>query len=134
MDYEIIKSKFGGEMLYVPSEKMLYVRESQRNDKQVYVCYQTVLAHKNKKEHTNNIKCRASVYLLNNKCERMNMFVPHTNHLHHETLAGDKRRMQNMKEEGQYINVHFKEDAHNIPNRRIYQRNVPMLVSIFIQC
>lgn len=116
-------------MLYVPSEKMLYVLESDRNNIQVYVCYQTVLTHKKKKDHANHCKCTSSVRLLSNdKCERMNAYIPHKAHPDHEILAADKRRMQNMKQNCDYLRKNFPEDAHKMPNRRIFQREISKLV------
>lgn len=127
MDGELLKTKFGGNMLYVPSEKMLYVLEEGRNG--VYVCYQTVLTHKKKKDRMNHCKCTSRVRLLpNGKCERMNVYISHNDHPDHEILAADKRRMQNMKGQCQYLKTNFPEDAHKMPNRRIFQQEMLKLV------
>lgn len=125
MECELIKTKFGGEMLYVPNEKMLYVYDCTRNDKRMFVCYQTVLANKKKKDHSIHSKCTSSVRLLpNGSCERMNVHIPHTTHPNHEIIAADKRKTQSMKEKCEYLKVNFTEDAHKIPNRRIFQREI----------
>lgn len=129
MECEAIKTKFGGSMLYVASEKMLYVKESDRNGVETYVCYQTVLTHKKKKNSSNHCKCTSSVRLLSNgKCERMNTYIPHTDHPTHEVIAADKRRMQNIKEQCIYLKTNFPEDAHKVPNNRIFHREMSKLV------
>lgn len=129
MDCEIIKTKFGGNLLYVPCEKMLYVHTTDRNRVHVYVCYQTVLSDKKKKNHSNYCKCTSSVRLLSDKkCERMNIAIPHENHPNHEMLAADKRKMQNIKRNCQYLKENFMEDAHKVPNRRIFQREIAKYV------
>lgn len=129
MECDLIKTKFGGNMLYVPSEKMLYVKESDRNGVETYVCYQTVLTHKKKKDRLSHCKCTSSVRLLpNGKCERMNAYIPHNAHPNHEVIAADKKRMGNMKEQCNYLKTNFPEDAHKMPNNRIFHREMSKLV------
>lgn len=40
MEYQIVKTKFGKDSVYVPSEKMLYVSRGRPNE---FVCYQKVI-------------------------------------------------------------------------------------------
>lgn len=125
MDYQIIKSQFGGDMLYVPTEKMLYVLKRDANEVCSYICYQTVLTDKKKKNHSSHIKCNARVRLLTNgKCERMNVHITHTAHPDHQILSADKMKTRNMKEKCEYLKINFAEDAHKMPNRRIFQREI----------
>lgn len=125
MDFQIIKTQFGGDMLYVPSEKMLYVLKREANEVCSYICYQTVLTDKKKKNHSSHNKCNARVRLLEHgKCERMNALITHTAHPDHHQIAEDKIKMQNMKDKCQYLKVNFPEDAHKMPNRRIFQREI----------
>lgn len=70
MEYQIIKTKFGKNSIYVPSEKMLYVSEGRENE---FICYQTVLSNRKKKGHENRNACNARIRCLRNgKCERQN--------------------------------------------------------------
>lgn len=126
MDCEIVKGKRGGDLLYVPSEKMLYVFDDERKDgTRVFKCYQSVLTHPKKSDHLNHIKCTSSVKLLENgKCERMNQYIQHTAHADHELLTADKKRMINMKMQCQYLKENHPEDAHKIPNRHIFEREI----------
>lgn len=125
MDFQIIKTQFGGDMLYVPYEKMMYVLKREANEVSSYICYQTVLTDKKKKNHLSHIKCNARVRLLKNgKCERMNDHITHTDHPDHQMIASDKIKLQNMKEKCQYLKTNFTEDAHKLPNRRIFQREI----------
>lgn len=110
-------------MLYVPSEKMLY-KWTGRGD--VYVCYQKVLADSKKKDSSLQIKCesRRVRRLQNGLCEPMNLGIPHTPHENHETIANDKGLMNDMIEKCENLKINFAEDAHRIPTRHIYQREI----------
>lgn len=120
MECEIIKGKYGGDMLYVPSEQMFYTFEAERKDgTKIFVCYQTVLT----RNDSNQIKCSSRVRLFpNGTCERMDLFLPHTTHPDHEQLVRDKKSMHTMKEQCRYLRETHPEDAHKIPNRRIFER------------
>lgn len=126
MDFELLKTQFGKhDLLYVPSEQMLYVWNRNRNGIDEFVCYQTVLADKKKKDHSSHKECFSRVRcLLNGKCERMNVFVPHTEHDSHRIYYEDKMKMAAMKEKCQFLASNFPEAAHRIPNRHIYQREI----------
>lgn len=126
MNCEIIQGKFGGDLLYVPSEGMLYVFDGERSDgTRIFKCYQTVLTHPKKRDHLEHTKCNSTVRLLRNgKCERINKNVPHTVHPDHETLAADKKKMINMKAQCRYLRDNHPEDAHKIPNRHIFQKEI----------
>lgn len=123
MQCEILKGKFGGDLIYVPCEKMLYVFEARRkNGIKIFVCYQTVLT---KTGEANHIKCSSRIRLLQNgTCERMNIYMPHTNHTDHELVVSDKKHMDNMKEQCKYLQENHPEDAHKISNRHIFQREI----------
>lgn len=125
MDCEIIKTKFGGELLYVPEEKMLYTYKVERNNSKQFSCYQTILADTRKKKNENVPKCTSSVKLLpNGKCARVNINIPHTKHANHEMIAGDKRKMNNMVDVCENLRQNNPEDAHKIPSRHIYQHGI----------
>lgn len=121
-----MKSQFGRDMLYVPGEEMLYVWNATRNGADEFVCYQTVLTHNKKKDHSDHIKCFARVRRLANAqtCQRMNENIPHTRHSTHKILAEDKMKKEAMKEKCQYLKTNFPEAAHRIPNRHIFQHEI----------
>lgn len=121
MEYRVIKSKFGNDLLYVPSEKILYKKK--RNDE--YVCYQTVLCDNKKKDHAAHPKCSSGIRrLTDNICERLNVHIDHTCHENHETIALDKEKLNNMISNCENLRLNFREDANRIPNRNIFQREV----------
>lgn len=125
MDCEIIKTKFGGELLYVPEEKMLYTFKIERNDSKQFACYQTVLADTRKKDSGDIQRCTSSVKLLpNGRCARMNIRIPHTNHSNHEMIAADKRKMNNMIDLCENLKLNHPEDARKIPAKHIYQHAI----------
>lgn len=125
MQCEIIQSKFGGRLIYVPSERMLYSYKITRNGQDIFECYQTTLRHKNKKDVSNIIPCTSRVRLLpNGMCERVNVYIPHTKHVHHEMIAADKKKVVNMKSTCRILQENVPGNAHRIPNRHIFQREV----------
>lgn len=125
MDCEIIKTKFGGDLLYVPEEKMLYAFKIERNGSKQFACYQTVLADGKKKKKENVQRCTSTVKLLpNGKCARVNVYIPHTNHANHEVIAGNKKTMNNMTDLCENLRQNHPEDAHKIPSRNIFQRAI----------
>lgn len=127
MNCEIIKGKFGSDLLYVPSEQMLYVLSIERNGNKEFVCYQTVLCDPKKKNQSSQLKCRSRVRLLpNGTCERMNVHVPHTDHENHKMLADDKKKVHRMKTMLNNLKENHPEDAHKIPNRHVFQREIAM--------
>lgn len=101
MECQIIKGKKGGDLLYVPSEQMLYTFEDERKDgTKIFVCYQKTLI----RNDSNQIKCSSRVRLFpNGTCERMNLFVPHAIHPDHSQLFLDKKSMNRMKEQCTYL-------------------------------
>lgn len=122
MEYRVIKSKFGNELLYVPEEKMLYKYKGRGDD---FECYQKVLADPKRKSHEIHPKCGSGVRRLENGlCYRINPQIPHTNHENHEIIALDKQRMNSMVEECDHLRLNHREDAHRIPTRNIYQREI----------
>lgn len=119
----MMKSKFGAEILYVPSEKMLYMFDCERNGAKIFVCYQKALADPKKKDHLNHIKCTSRVRLNSNgTCERFN--IGHKDHPDHGGLVADKKIVSNVKEKCQFLVKNFPEDAFKLPNRQIFQREL----------
>lgn len=120
MEYRVIRSKFGNELLYVESEKMLYKSKGRGDD---FVCYQTVLSDPKTNSHEMHPKCSSGVRRLTDRlCERIH--APHTDHINHELIAHDKDRMSNMIARCKDLRLNHREDAHRIPNRNIFQREM----------
>lgn len=123
MNFEIIKGKRGGDLLYVPSEKMLYVFKVERNGSKEFVCYQTIMTDTKKKDHEEHIPCTSRIRLLSTDiCERSSL--PHTNHPNHQIIADDKKKVAIMKQNCQHLRENHPEAAHKIPNRHIFQREI----------
>lgn len=122
MEYQIVKSKFGKELLYVPSEKMLYTWKGRKNE---YICYQHVLKDSKKKNHEKHLACSSRIRRLSNgQCERINVNIQHSAHPDHEIIVSDKRIMEIVVQQCESLKENHPEDAHRIPNRHILQRQV----------
>lgn len=122
MEYQIVTSKFGKDHVYVPSEKMLYVSKGRENE---YICYQTILTDKKKKDHEKHLSCSARIRCLpNGKCERQNVFIQHTAHPNHERIVTDKQLMNEVLRKAENLRLDFPQDAHRVPNRHIFQREL----------
>lgn len=121
MEYQIIKTKFGKDSIYVPSEKMLYVTKGRKDE---FVCYQTVLTDPRKKKHGKHLACTARIRIKNGLCERQNKHIPHTSHPNHEIIVSDKKIMRNVVAKCEALKRDHPEDAHKIPSRHIFQREI----------
>lgn len=111
-------------LLHVPSENMLYVYKCVRNERKEYICYQTILsAPKRGSAEGFHPKCNARVRLLaNGTCERMN--VQHTLHNNHAEIVSDLAKRNEMKRKCKTLRDEFTEDAHRIPTKHIFQREI----------
>lgn len=122
MEYQIVKSKFGKELLYVPSEKMLYAWKGRGDE---YICYQHVLRDSKKKDHAKHLACKSRIRRLSNGlCERINVNIQHSAHPDHKIIASDKRIMEIVFQQCEILKENQTEDAHRIPNRHILQRQI----------
>lgn len=122
MEYQVIKTKFGKDSIYVPAEKMLYVSKGRNNE---FICYQTILSDKKKKNHEKHVPCFARIRCLpDGKCERQNILVQHTDHPNHEIIGSDKQIMNEVIRKTENLRINYPHDAHRVPNRHIFQREV----------
>lgn len=80
LEYEFIRGhRRGSELLYIPSEKQLFVQKSKLTNVKSFVCYQSILKQ-NKKNKENIVSCTARVTINNeNICVRKN--IAHSCHL-----------------------------------------------------
>lgn len=120
MKYEIIKTKYGNESLYVPAEQMLYVSTGRKKD---YICYQTVLRSQKNKDCQKHRACTCRIRrLANGLCYRLN--VLHSPHPDHKIIVSDKKIMESVLQKCATLKVHHAEDAYRVPNRHIFQREI----------
>lgn len=112
----------GSNLLYVSSQKMLYVLKVERNGSKQYICYQTILSASKKNADNNNQPCcTARVRILpDGTCEKMSL--PHTTHDNHEQVMADMNKINKMKTQCQSLKDDHADDARRIPTRHIYQR------------
>lgn len=111
-------------LLHIPFEDMLYVLKNRRNGSSEYICYQTILtAPKKNGAGDSSQNCTARVRILpNGICERMG--VGHTCHHNHSTIRRNMEKAANMKGACEYLRKFFAVDAHKIPSRHIFQREI----------
>lgn len=122
MEFQKIKTKFGKESIYVPSEKMLYVSKGRESE---FICYQSVLSDRKKKGNEMHLTCTARIRCLaNGTCERQNVYVQHTSHPNHEKIVSDKQIMVNTIRKTEQLRDDYGDDAGRVPNRHIFQREV----------
>lgn len=114
------------ELLYIPQEKCLYRFKRKRNGAKIFVCYQTILSKPMKRKPSRNedrCDCNASIRLNSDEtCTPQN--ATHTRHNNHEAIMRDMQKANNMKQDCKTLKNNFTEDAHNIPTRNIFQRNI----------
>lgn len=124
MEYRWVKGfRKGSNLVYMTNQKMLYVSKIERNGAREYICHQTVLsAPKKKGGQGNHPSCTARIRILpDGTCEEMSQHECHGNH---ETILQDMDKFNNMKRKSQTLKEDHEEDAHRIPARHIYQREI----------
>lgn len=123
MDYQIVKGKReDSELLYVPSEKILYVKKVERNDCQVYICYQTILSSPKKKTPGNfHPKCTARVTLDHSGTLTKNS-IEHTLHENHDHIYADMKSVNNIKTAIRSLRNEYPEIVHNISVENIFYK------------
>lgn len=127
MQYKWIKGiREGSLLLYRIAQKLLYTFKVQRNGIREYICYQTILSKPNKRNGDDSVcrnNCTARVRMLpNDKCEPMG--VQHSKHNDHTNIVDDMTMRNNMKTKCQLLKKEFGEDAHRMPTRHIFQREI----------
>lgn len=133
--YKFVKGKRGGDLLHVLDENMLYVKHSYHRNAStvdtVYICYHTILSAETKKtrENEDRTQCTARVRLLSNGVLDRMLHSNHTNHQNHDRLVRDLKKLNDMKSVAKALHTDLCEDAHRMPNRNIFQREISKLVS-----
>lgn len=136
MEYRLVKGfREGSELLYIPSEKMLYRFKRRRNKAKIFVCYQSILSKPTKKKparNENRCDCNASIRVNpDGTCTAVH--ANHTAHNHHESILRDMEKSNSMKEKCRMLKNDFSEDAHKISARNIFQREIMKYVYIYVR-
>lgn len=121
LQYEFVKGKRrGSTLLWLPSEKHLYVKKTKRpNDDVVYICYQTGLFKSNPKDHPD---CKARVTInAGAKCSRNSL--RHTEHTNHDIEFKDLETRNTIIENCISLNKMTISSA-NISARELFTREV----------
>lgn len=128
MEYRWIRGFREGsrKLLYIPSQKLLYIFKTKRRGRAIYICYQSILSaskKQNQKKNEDHTSCTSRVRLLpDGTCEKMNM--NHTCHQNHEKIVRDMEKTNNMKRKCQTLKKDYPEVAHKISTRNIFQREM----------
>lgn len=123
MEFRVIQGiREGSKLLHVLPEDMLYVLKYTRNGIKEWVCYQTILSSPKKKTMNDEIKCTARVKEFQDGTFQMGK--PHTCHQNHRQIRSDMEKRNNMKANCSTVRLQYPEDAHRIPQRHIFQREI----------
>lgn len=78
-----------------------------------------------KADHGEHLACTSRIRRLpNGLCERVNVNIPHTAHEDHQIIVSDKKIMENVGRKCERLREDHPEDAHKIPGRHIFQREI----------
>lgn len=106
-------------LVYVISEKSLYVGKGSRNECKTFVCYQTVLNGKDKKQN----QCSARITIdKNDVCKRNK--VQHSTHPNHENLFRDMETANSMKGLCKQLQELLGSSARKISTREIFNKKL----------
>lgn len=125
MEYEIIYGKRRNKMkscqlLYLPSEKCIFVKNNERYGKKEYHCYQRVLAA-NKKNDNSHLKCNARAYIdSENVCTRNG--TNHSEHESHDKIVYSFEKMNRIKEVCETVGAVL--PAHKVSTKQIFSTEI----------
>lgn len=130
-EFEIIQGvRENSQLLYIFSEKKLYVRKVKRNGATEFICYETIFGKNEKKNHHSENKCTARTKLFpNDMLKRMN--VQHSCSIDHEMIRRDLDRRTNMKNKCKSLKKDFPEESHKFSSRFIFQRETARYTIFF---
>lgn len=108
----------GGSLLYLISEKHLFVRKNKepKNGKVYWVCYDSIVVGADGKPGSCAARCTVDVN--NNQCWRND--TNHSRHECHEITFKDLESLNAMKDHCRYLSTNFPFSAHKIPISEIY--------------
>lgn len=123
MEFRVIQGvREGSKLLHVLPEDMLYVLKCTRNGVKEWICYQTILSSPKKK--TNNIEIKCSARIKEFPDGTFQMGKRHECHQNHRQLRSDMEKRNNMKSSCSTAQSLYTEDAHKLPQRHIFQREI----------
>lgn len=147
MDYMFIHgSHEGNRLLYIKTEKRLYVEKCKRNENRIFICYQTVLLKRKKVKYicqcilfsknnrkisyqlvsgVDTTKCTARVTLHSNGILSSNI-IPHTAHRDHECHFSDLNVKKNIMNKCRLAKELFPDSANKISSQFIFNRELSM--------
>lgn len=114
MDYVFIQGFQSSTLLYVPSEKHLYVRKSSGKGSVYLVCYDTIVS----KNEIHKTTCSARCQLKQKTCVRT--AAPHTHHDNDEIIYNDLVSLNAMKSSYRLLAKNFPLSAKKIPIKEIF--------------
>lgn len=120
MEYKVVKGFQGGDLYYLPSDKHLYVRKSDRLGHVYLVCNDTIVS-KQKKFANNEFElcsARCCVDENANMCRKTQDI--HTKHGDHEIIYKDMVSRNAMKDRCRFIAENFPMSANKIPIKEIF--------------
>lgn len=112
MEFCYISGYSSGCLLYLKSEKHLFVRKETKNNRTYWVCYDTI------KSGAGSCKSRCIVDEKTKKCNRND--TPHGAHENHELDFKDLVSLNAMKDHCRYLAQNFPYSAHKIPIKAIF--------------
>lgn len=86
------------QLLYIPDEECIFIKNEERHDKTIYVCYQKILSRDTKKANRSDMhpKCLArAIVNMDGNCWRNN--TPHTVHATHDRIVEDMKSLNRIK-------------------------------------
>lgn len=129
MEYRLVKGFRGSDLVYVLSEKCLYVYKRTRNGAKHFICYQTVLSKPTKKppaRKEDRCNCKGSIKL--DPDGSLKVMSKHVAHNNHESIMKDMKKAERIKERCRTLRDDYAEDAHRIPAKHIFHREIAKYV------
>lgn len=118
VEYELLTGKrTDSTLVYVPSEKNLYVKNSTTKDVQRYVCYQKILRRGPQNGDVIPM-CYARITMKNGNCYRTN--APHAPHGDHEHIYADMLTANKIKGTCKQLREVLAESARAIDTRKMF--------------
>lgn len=119
MEYSFLRGKRDGknELLYVHSEKMLYVLKDIKRGKKIFICYETILKKKSIKKGEHICTSRVTIDL-NGKCTKNR--IDHTSHENHEEIMRDCNSLNTIKSKCKRLQKEYPVSSHKITVKDIF--------------
>lgn len=120
MEYVPIKGFRGGNLIYIPEDRHLYVRRTTKAGRVYFVCYDTVLTKRLKKQEPNFQECGARCTLNESTGLCSKKASCHRDHENHDVIFRDLQSLNTMKDKCRYLAENFPFSARRIPIKEIF--------------